>query len=614
MKKQSSASWLILFLLGAGVAAWLGYLAAPGLDAGLVGVIAALQDGFSRPFAPRFCSATGRAILSFLLVWLIIWLYLYASYRPTRYGEEHGTASWANLRQVCWALRNRKQGRCVQKADAQSYRLLTQNVRMGCDVHSHQRNLNVLLIGGAGSGKSTRYAMPNLMQCNGSYVVTDPKGELLAGCGKLLEENGIAILVLDLLDSERSAHYNPFAYLRGEEDVQKMVTFLFQATTPKGSAQAQDPFWNETAEMLLMAFCFYLYFEAPEDERSFGMVMELLRGCAGEGDEAQRTDSVTDTLFANLERRNPNHIAVRYYSHYKAAPQKTRDSIRIVLASHLSKFELPAIIELTSRDDLHLPEIGEKKTALFCRISDTDTSLNFLVSLLYLQLFDQLADCADRMHGGRLPVHVHFLMDEFANIALPDDFEKRVATFRGRNVSFSIILQNLTQLKALYKDCWESIVGNCDSVLYLGGNEASTHKYFSEQIGNQTIWQSSDSRSRGRNGNYNHSSQTTGRALMQPNEVRMLDNRKAILLIRGFAPVLDDKYDLTRHPNYRLTAMGGAERYQYDPAARITAADSKQQPKKEQAAQAPALPESRFVFLTETELEQQLLKKPSFPA
>ena len=360
---------------------------------------------------------------------------------------------------------------------------------------------------------------------------------------------------------EQSDGYNPFRYLESDNDVQRLVTNLFQATTPKGS-QSQDPFWDTAASMLLLALIFYLKHEAPPEEQNFAMVMELLRaGDVSEENEAE--GSALDDLFAILEAEDPGHIALKYYRAYRSGSAKTLKSIQITLAARLEKFNLTSLADLTSVDELDLQSLGERKTALFALIPDNDTSFNFLVSILYTQLFQQLFYVADHQYGGSLPVHVHFLMDEFSNVSLPDDFDKILSVMRSRGVSVSIILQNLAQLKALFEKQWESIVGNCDEFVYMGGNEQSTHKYVSELLGKETIDTNSYGRSDGLRGNFSTNYQATGRELMTPDEVRMLDNQYALVFIRGERPILDYKYDIFTHPNVYLSTDGGAEPYSH---------------------------------------------------
>ena len=377
--------------------------------------------------------------------------------------------------------------------------------------------------------------------------------------GHLLKAQGYEVKVIDLINMEKSHCYNPFVYLRSDNDVQKLATNLFKSTTPKGS-QSSDPFWDTAASMLLLALIFYLKYEAPEEEQNFSMVMEMLR--AGEiKEDEEDIPSPLDNLFYDLEMEHPEHIAVKYYRDYRSGSAKTLKSIQITLASRLEKFNLSSLAALTRTDELELDTMGEKKTALFAVIPDNDTSFNFLVSILYTQLFQQLFYTADHKYGGSLPVHCHFVMDEFANVSLPDDFDKILSVMRSRSVSVSIILQNLAQLKALFEKQWESIVGNCDTFLYLGGNEQATHKYVSELLGKETIDTNTYGKSTGKSGSYSTNYQNSGRELMTPDEVRMLDNRYALLFIRGERPVMDYKLDIMKHTNIKLTADGGMTPY-----------------------------------------------------
>lgn len=407
---------------------------------------------------------------------------------------------------------------------------------------------------GSGAGKTFSYCKPNVLQANSSYVVLDPKGEILRDTGALLEMEGYDIKVLDLINMEKSHCYNPFTYIKTDNDAQKLVTNIFKATTPKGS-QTSDPFWDVAASMLLLALIFYLKYEAPENEQNFIMVMELLRA----GDVKEDDDeyiSPLDILFNRLETRNPEHIALKYYRSYRSGSAKTLKSIQITLASRLEKFNLSSLASLTATDELDLTSLGEKKVALFAIIPDNDSSFNFLISVLYTQLFQQLFYVADYKYQGSLPQHVHFVMDEFANVSLPDDFDKILSVMRSREVSVSIILQNLAQLKALFEKSWESIVGNCDEFLYLGGNEQSTHKYVSELLGKATIDTNTYGHSYGSHGNYSSNEQMTGRELLTPDEVRKLNNEYALLFIRGEKPIKDFKYNLKEHPNIDKTPIG----------------------------------------------------------
>lgn len=507
---------------------------------------------FNNPFHIELCEVSLKTVLVLLLCYGFgIGIY-FSTRRNYRRREEHGSAKWGDARAV-----NKKYCQTPKSEN----KLMTQNVSIGLNAKKHRRNLNTLVCGGSGAGKTRFYCKPNLMQCNSSFVILDPKGEIVRDVGKLLEAKGYEIKVLDLISMEKSHCYNPFVYLRSDNDIQRLVTNLFKSTTPKGS-QSNDPFWDTAASMLLLALIFYLHYEAPEDEQNFAMIMEMLRAGAIEDEEEPRP-SPLDNLFSELEYENPDHIALKYYHSYHSGSAKTLKSIQITLAARLEKFNLESLASLTSTDELELETLGEKKTALFALIPDNDTSFNFLVSILYTQLFQQLFYSADHIHGGSLPIPVHFLMDEFANVSLPDDFDKILSVMRSRSVSVSIILQNLAQLKALFEKQWESIVGNCDEFLYLGGNEQSTHKYVSELLGKSTIDTNTYGKSEGRSGSYSTNYQISGRELLTPDEVRMLDNRYAILFIRGERPVLDFKYDILKHPNVALTADGKAGVYEH---------------------------------------------------
>ena len=552
MKQDDKQSAVILSVIGILPVVWLALLIAPSVKGGLPEILPKLMTVFNNPFQIELCEDSLKTVLVLLLCYGFgIGIY-FSTRRNYRRREEHGSAKWGDARAV-----NKKY---CQTPNSEN-KLMTQNVSIGLNAKKHRRNLNTLVCGGSGAGKTRFYCKPNLMQANTSFVILDPKGEIVRDVGKLLEAKGYEIKVLDLISMEKSHCYNPFVYLRSDNDIQRLVTNLFKSTTPKGS-QSNDPFWDTAASMLLLALVFYLHYEAPEDEQNFAMIMEMLRAGAIEDEEEPRP-SPLDNLFSELEYENPDHIALKYYHSYHSGSAKTLKSIQITLAARLEKFNLESLASLTSTDELELETLGEKKTALFALIPDNDTSFNFLVSILYTQLFQQLFYSADHIHGGSLPIPVHFLMDEFANVSLPDDFDKILSVMRSRSVSVSIILQNLAQLKALFEKQWESIVGNCDEFLYLGGNEQSTHKYVSELLGKSTIDTNTYGKSEGRSGSYSTNYQISGRELLTPDEVRMLDNRYAILFIRGERPVLDFKYDILKHPNVALTADGKAGVYEH---------------------------------------------------
>lgn len=552
MRDNDKKTSIILSVIGIIPVVWLALLIAPSVNGGLAEILPKLLTVFDNPFHIELCEDSVKTVLILLLCYgMGIGIY-FSTRKNYRRREEHGSAKWGEAAAI-----NKK----YRQSPYSENKLMTQNVRIGLNAKKHRRNLNTLVCGGSGAGKTRFYCKPNLMQANTSFVILDPKGEILRDVGNLLEKKGYEIRVLDLISMEKSHCYNPFVYLKDDNDVQKLVTNLFKSTTPKGS-QSNDPFWDTAASMLLLALVFYLHYEAPEDEQNFATVMEMLRAGSID-DEEDNHPSPLDNLFYDLELDNPEHIALKYYRSYHSGSAKTLKSIQITLAARLEKFNLESLASMTSTDELDLSSLGEKKVALFALIPDNDSSFNFLVSILYTQLFQQLFYSADHIHGDSLPVPVHFLMDEFANVSLPDDFDKILSVMRSRGVSVSIILQNLAQLKALFEKQWESIVGNCDEFLYLGGNEQSTHKYVSELLGKETIDTNTFGKSSGRSGNYSTNYQISGRELLTPDEVRMLDNQYAILFIRGERPVMDFKYDILKHPNVALTADGHGDVYKH---------------------------------------------------
>lgn len=596
--KFSKAS-LTLYACGTIPVIWIALLLAPYVDGGLVALIryggAALND----PFHIVLCEDSLKAVLIFLTCYgLGIGIYL-STDRNYRRREEHGSAKWGVPEQV-----NQK----YADKNITENKILTQNVAIGLDGRRHRRNLNILVCGGSGAGKTRFFAKPNIMNANTSFVCLDPKGELLRDTGNLLREKGYDIKVIDLINMEKSHCYNPFVYIRNDNDVQRLVTNLFKNTTPKGS-QSQDPFWDQAAQMLLLALVFYLHYEAPEDEQNFPMVMEMIRsGEVMEDNDEYR--SPLDELFDRLEMREPDHIALKYYRNYRSGSGKTLKSIQITLVSRLEKFNLDSLASMTQTDEMELWSLGEKKTAIFAVIPDNDSSFNFIVGLLYTQLFQQLYYQADVVHGGRLPIHVHFVMDEFANVALPDEFDKLLATMRSREISVSIIIQNLAQLKTLFEKQWESIVGNCDEFIYLGGNEQSTHEYVSKLLGKETIDTNTYGQSKGRNGSYSTNWQIAGRELLMPEEVRMLDNRYSLVFIRGERPVRDFKYDILKHPNVKLTTDGGAEAYRHgeDTCSVATVRFDKELLKQAAEKDTDNTVKHRFILLTEEELEDKFIE------
>ena len=585
---------ILLYILGTVPIVWLALLIAPCLEGGVLSFIRNAESVFADPFRIVICGDSLKTVLAFLLAYgMAIGVYL-SSDRNYRRREEHGSAKWGNPYSV-----NRKYAakNCAEN------KILTKNVVLGLDGRKHRRNLNTLVCGGSGAGKTRFFAKPNVMNANTSYVILDPKGELLRDTGNLLKAKGYDIKVVDLINMEKSHCYNPFVYLRSDNDIQRLVTNLFKNTTPKGS-QTQDPFWDQAASMLLLALVFYLHYEAPEDEQNFPMVMDMIR----EGEVKEDNDnfqSPLDILFRRLEEQNPEHIALKYYKNYRSGSGKTLKSIQITLISRLEKFNLESLAGITQTDEMELWSLGEKKSAIYAVIPDNDSSFNFIIGMLYTQLFQQLYYQADTVHNGRLPVHVHFVMDEFANVALPDEFDKLLATMRSREISVSIIIQNLAQLKALFEKQWESIVGNCDEFIYLGGNEQSTHEYVSKLLGKETIDLNTYGQSKGRNGSYSTNWQLTGRELMTPDEVRMLDNRYALLFIRGERPVQDFKYDILKHPNVALTTDGGAAPYVHGEDTRSIAAISIDTQLPENAVEIDEATHD-YVILTGEELEEKL--------
>ena len=549
MRKDKQVE-LVFYFVGAVFIAWLSVLVAPCIHEGLFDAIIYLNEAMNSPFSFELCQDTLKCILISESIYSFSYLAYYYNRKNYRRNEEYGSAKWANNKAV-----NKK----YTEKDYSSNKILSQNVRIGLDGRRHRRNLNTLVIGGSGAGKTRFFGKPNLMQCNTSFVVLDPKGEQLRDVGNLLEKEGYVIKVVDLINMNRSHCYNPFRYIKDDKDVLKLITNLIRNTTPKGS-QTNDPFWEKSETALLEALCLYLLHEAPEEEQNFTMVMEMIAAADVKEDD-EEYQSPLDELFERLEIRNPNSLALKQYKIYKQAAGKTAKSILISVGVRLSAFNLESIASLTATDELELDLVGERKTAIFAVIPDNDSTFNFLIGMLYTQLFQMLYYQADIVHGGALPVPVHFLMDEFANVALPDEFDKLLSTMRSRLIFVSIIIQNLAQIKGLYKDSWESIVGNCDTLYYLGGNEQSTHKFMSEYLGKETLDTNTYGKSSGRSGNYSTNYQQAGRELLTPDEVRLLDNDYGLLFIRGERPVFDKKYDILKHPRINETTDGNAKPY-----------------------------------------------------
>ena len=536
----------LFYLIGIIPVIWLALLLAQSLGGGLPELLRNLTSALEQPTNIVWTDKSLPTILICLAAYGMAVLLYRTNQGRTRDGEEHGSAVWATPASVN-----------VQFAQKDSIPL-TQHVRLGLDTHKHRRSLNVLVIGGSGAAKTRSFVLPNILTANTNYVITDPKSEVLLATGGYLKEQGYDVRVLNLVNLEQSDGYNPFRYLRDEKDVLKLVNNLIQSTTPKGSHES-DPFWTKAETALLQAIILMLFQEAPEYEQNFSMVMRVLE-YAEVREEDEGHVSPLDLLFESIERRKPDSVAVRQYKVFKLAAGKTAKSILVSTAVRLAPFNLPQIQALTNHDDMDLYTLGEKKVALYAVIPDNDNAFHFLVSLLYAQAFQALYYSADQIHHGPLPRHVRFVLDEFAAMPLPG-FTRELATMRSRSISASVIIQNMAQIKGLYKDSWETIPGNCDTILYLGGNESSTHKYVSEMLGKATIDTKTHGQTKGKSGSYSTNFQMSGRELLTPDEVRKLDNRYALLFIRGASPVMDEKYDLTHHPAISRSSLGGAAPY-----------------------------------------------------
>ena len=544
---------------------WLSVLMAGCYEPGMT--IFTLMDAFSaatkNPFSLHWTTYTPKFIGIFLLLYGGAILFYYTGQKNMRPGEEHGSASWGSVRELDKKYRDKDAGKNV---------ILTQHLQMSMNGKLHRRNLLQIIVGGSGSGKTRFLAKPNLMLANASFIVTDPKGEMLRAVGNLFLEEGYVLRVFDLIDPSKSDCYNPFCYIRKDADVFKLIDNFIKNTTPKG-AKANDPFWEKSETALDAALMLYLLHEAPPEDQNMETILYMIEN-GGAKEEDDDYQSPLDLLFEALEEEQPDHIAVRQYHIFKQAAGKTAKSILVSAAVRLASFTLSEIQRITASDDMELGKLGERKQAIFCIIPDSnDASLNFLVGMLYTQAFQELYYQADKVHQGALPVPVRLMFDEFANVALPDGYARLQATMRSRNIMSTIILQNISQLKALFKDDWEGIIGNADSFIYLGGNEQSTHKYISELLGKETIDTKTSSQSKGRNGSFSQNFQQTGRELMTPDEVRRLDNKDAIVLIRGEKPVIDEKYDILKHPNIHRTEDGGAPPYLHTPLRAFAADD-----------------------------------------
>ena len=522
---------------------WLAVLMAgcytPGMT--IFDLVAQFSEVTKMPFALHWTPYTMKFIGIFLLLYGGAILFYYTGQKNTRPGEEHGSASWGSVRELDKKYRDKDAGKNV---------ILTQHLQMSMNGKLHRRNLLQIIVGGSGSGKTRFLAKPNLMLANASFIVTDPKGEMLRAVGNLFLEEGYVLRVFDLIDPSKSDCYNPFRYIRKDADVFKLIDSFIKNTTPKG-AKANDPFWEKSETALDSALMLYLLHEAPPEDQNMETILYMIEN-GGAKEEDDDYQSPLDLLFEALEEEQPDHIAVRQYHIFKQAAGKTAKSILVSAAVRLASFTLPEIQRITATDDMELGKLGERKQAIFCIIPDSnDASLNFLVGMLYTQAFQELYYQADKVHQGALPVPVRLMFDEFANVALPDGYARLQATMRSRNIMSTIVLQNISQLKALFKDDWEGIIGNADSFIYLGGNEQSTHKYISELLGKETIDTRTSSQSKGRNGSFSQNFQQAGRELASVDELAVLDGGKCILQLRGVRPFLSEKYDITKHPNYK---------------------------------------------------------------
>ncbi len=535
---------------------WLSAILAYGYEDGMTvfDLLGRFNELIEYPFSIGWTPYTLKFLLGGLAAYGFCIVLYYSTIQNRRPGVEHGSAKWGDVKQLNRKYRDKNKDNNV---------LLTQHLSMSLNGRTHLRNLLQIIVGGSGSGKTRYVVKPNIYLANASYICTDPKGELARSTIPLLIDEGYVIRVFDLVHLDRSDGYNPFHYIRNDADVLKLIGNFIRNTTPK-NASSSDPFWEKSETALDCALMLYLLHEAPVEEQTMEMMLTMIEyGAAKEGDSDHK--SPLDLLFEALEEENPNHVALRQYKVFKQAPSETAMSILITASVRLAPFTLAEVQRATATDTLELDKMGERKQAVFCIIPDSnDVSLNFLVGMLYTQVFQELYYQADTNHNGSLPVPVRMMFDEFANIALPDGYAKLQSTMRSRNIMATIILQNISQLKALFKDDWEGIIGNADAFVYLGGNEQSTHKYVSELLGKETIDTRTSSQSKGRNGSYSQNFQQAGRELLTPDEVRMLDNRYALVLLRGEAPVIDEKYDLMHHPNIKRTGDGGLPPYTHN--------------------------------------------------
>ena len=509
-----------------------------------------------RPFSIGWTPYTLKCMLGSLLLYGCGIALYYSSRENRRPGEEYGSARWGNPKEL-----NRKY---MDHRHKDANIILTQRVRLGMDGYITQRNMNILVIGGSGSGKTRYFCKPGLYSANCSYLVTDPKGELLKAAGGLLLSLGYEVRVFNLIDPEQSDCYNPFVYVREEKDVLSLIDNLIKNTTPR-NASSNDPFWEKAEVALDSALMLYLIHEAPQDEQNFETMIYMMN-FADVREEDEQYRSPLDMLFRALEEEQPAHVAVKQYKVFKQAAGKTAKSILVTAAVRLAAFNIPQYAAMTSMDEMDFGSLGERKRAIFCVIPVNDSSMNYLVGMLYTQCFQELYRRADLKYNGRLPVPVRVLQDEWANVAQPESYPKILATCRSYNIGLNIIVQNVQQIKALYEKEHESIIGNCDTLLFLGGgNEPASLEFIVKLLGRETLATRTRGLTKGRNGSSTTNYQQTGRDLMTVDEVRKLDTNKAILFIRGEDPVIDRKYNLKRHPNIKLTTDGKAKPYIHKP-------------------------------------------------
>lgn len=552
MKKIHPIAWAILCLPVVYFAMVAASVYIPGEN--IFALLERISTMVRRPDLLRWTAYTPRFLLVFLLLYGGGVLLYYADHENRRPGEEYGSAKWGNAREL-----NKR----YADQDGKNV-ILTKRVSIGLDGYKHRRNLNILVVGGSGSGKTRFFCKPGIMSVNCSYLIVDPKGEMLRSTGYLLKDEGYDIKVFDLIHPRQSDGYNPFTYIRDDPDVLKLMDNLVKNTTPPKGA-SNDPFWEKAEIALDSALMLYLLYEAPAEEQNFEMLMFMLE-CARVMEEDEQYQSPLDLLFQTLEERDPSHIAVREYKVYKQAAGKTAKSILVTASVRLAAFIFPQYAAMMQTDEMDFASMGERKRAIFCVIPVNDGSMNYLVSMLLTQCFQQLYLRADERYNGRLPMPVRVIQDEWANVAQPDSYPKVLATCRSYNIGINIIVQNIQSIKALYKDDWEGIIGNCDTLLFLGGgNEPTSLEFVSKLLGKETVHTRTRGQTKGRSGSSSVNYQQTGRDLMTPDEIRMLPTKDALLFIRGEKPVRDKKYDIKKHPNVRRTADGEAKPYIHNP-------------------------------------------------